>query len=80
MYKRILPEQKPNIPAIEPCVRCGSNAKLLDWDFRDCWAVYCDNCGSINAECNNQHRAVSRWNKKQQLFVSESKKVLDLPL
>lgn len=81
MYKRILPKQKPNIPAIEPCALCGSsNAKLIDWDFRDRWAVSCYNCANSIPECNTQHRAVSRWNKKQLLILSESSKVLDLPV
>lgn len=58
-------KQKPNIPAIEPCAFCGSSARLIDWDFRDMWCVMCDKCTNSNPECINQHRAVSRWNKKQ---------------
>jgi hypothetical protein len=70
MFRRILPDQKPNIPVIEPCALCGSSAKLVDWDFRDCWAVMCNNCNASNPECINQHRAVSRWNKKQNSLKS----------
>jgi predicted nucleic-acid-binding Zn-ribbon protein len=59
-------KQLPNIPAIDSCIKCGSSAKLIDWDFRDMWAVMCDKCGYSNSECINQHRAVSRWNRLRQ--------------
>lgn len=63
-------KQLPNIPAIQPCAKCGSTANLIDWDFRGRWAVICDKCPNSNSECNTHHRAVSRWNKKQEIISS----------
>jgi hypothetical protein len=69
--KRILPYQPPNIPKISKCSVCGSSdTRLVDWDFCDRWAVHCYSRFQVNPECNTIHRAVSRWNRKQERISS----------
>lgn len=63
-FKRILPKQKPNIPEILPCNLCGGEAKIYDWDFNCLYTVICTKCTNGSSTCINEHRAVSRWNRK----------------
>jgi|LakMenE01Jun11ns_1017448.scaffolds.fasta_scaffold9322114_2 hypothetical protein len=63
-------KQAPNIPAIKHCSECGSEAHLVDWYFRGMWAVMCDYCHNSNSECISKHRAVSRWNRKQEMEMT----------
>lgn len=59
--------QEIKIPIIMRCTLCGSTATLLDWDFRDIWAVYCDKHPehSMKTENITRNRAVHKWNNKQ---------------
>jgi len=52
-------------PPIVPCVKCGAQAKCIDWDYRNSWRVMCDNNHTSTKECATPHRAICRWNNKQ---------------
>jgi len=52
-------------PKILPCQRCGANAQVIDWEFRNLWRVMCDANHTDTKECGSQHRAICRWNNRQ---------------
>lgn len=54
-------------PKILPCARCGAEAKLVDWDFRDLWRVMCSNNHQTKGENITQNRAVHKWNNLQKV-------------
>lgn len=56
-------KQKVYTPPIYNCW-CGAAARLVDWDFRDCWRVMCDNNHTLTKECGTTNRAVWRWNNR----------------
>lgn len=63
-------KQKVHTPAIANCARCNAKGKVLDWDFRDMWRVYCDNGHTSTKECGTVHRAICRWNNAQARFIT----------
>ena len=55
--------QKIFTPLINKCY-CGANAKIIDWDFRNMYKVYCDNNHTLTKECGTINRAIHRWNNR----------------
>jgi len=62
--------QKIYTPAIKACAKCGAPAKVLDWNFNMRYRVMCDNNHTATGECNTQHRAICRWNNKQDKMMA----------
>lgn len=52
-------------PQIKNCAKCGSTARLIDWDFRSAWRVMCEHGHVCTGEFLTKNRAVWRWNNKQ---------------
>ena len=57
--------QPVKTPPIANCAKCGSQAKVIDWNFRMRYRVMCDNNHTSTGECNTANRAICRWNNAQ---------------
>lgn len=59
-------KQKQITPKIKDCAKCGAKAIAIDWDFNDWWVVMCDNNHTSTRKCGSPHRAICKWNNKQE--------------
>jgi len=58
--------QKAVTPKVSDCYKCGKKARAIDWDFNDRWQVMCDGNHTATGKCNSPHRAICKWNNKQE--------------
>jgi hypothetical protein len=64
--------QKVTTPPIKNCVKCGTAAKCIDWNFKMRYRVMCDQNHICTGEFNTRHRAICRWNNAQDKIGSTS--------
>lgn len=55
--------QEVVVPPVSDCW-CGAKARVIDWDYRSMYRVWCDNNHTLTAECGTVNRAAHRWNNR----------------
>jgi hypothetical protein len=58
-------KQQIKIPEIQNCAVCGEKARVIDWDYKMMYRVYCNNNHTATKECATINRAIHRWNNAQ---------------
>ena len=57
--------QKIITPNIQNCSVGGAVAKCIDWDYNFQYQVMCENNHTSTGKCASRHRAICKWNNKQ---------------
>ena len=58
-------------PEILDCAKCGCKGEVIDWDFNEQYEVMCKNNHCTGGKCISSHRAICRWNNKQEKIKLE---------
>ena len=67
-------KQKVIVPAIKPCAICGTQGRLVDWDFNEMYQVMCDLNHSTKSKYQTVNRAVCKWNNLQSAILENNEK------